>query len=162
MNLQVFCLFFLITNIFGNKLMAQNLAHPTADSIYVHGNIYTGVVGDSSFQAVQRAEAMAIREDKILAVGSAAEVMKSKGPQTKVLDLGGRFVMPGFNDAHMHLTEAGFKADRRFDGNALAARISRSDSQTAANGGAHGVDHRFGLGRNFVARKSTAYARGHR
>ena len=89
--------------------MAQNLAHPTADSIYVHGNIYTGVVGDSSFQAVQRAEAMAIREDKILAVGSAAEVMKSKGPQTKVLDLGGRFVMPGFNDAHMHLTEAGFK-----------------------------------------------------
>lgn len=109
MNLQVFCLLFLITNIFGNKLMAQNVAHPTADSIYVHGNIYTGVVGDSSFQAVQRAEAMAVREDKILAVGSAAEVMKFKGPQTKILDLDGRFVMPGFNDAHMHLTEAGFK-----------------------------------------------------
>lgn len=89
--------------------MAQNVAHPTADSIYVHGNIYTGVVGDSSFQAVQRAEAMAVREDKILAVGSAAEVMKFKGPQTKILDLDGRFVMPGFNDAHMHLTEAGFK-----------------------------------------------------
>ncbi len=89
--------------------MAQNVGHPVADSIYLHGNIYTGVVGDASFQAVQRAEAMAVREEKILAVGSAEEVMKFKGPPTKILDLDGRFVMPGFNDAHMHLTEAGFK-----------------------------------------------------
>jgi hypothetical protein len=35
--------------------------------------------------------------------------MKLKGPQTKLVDLHGHFVMPGFNDAHMHLTEAGFK-----------------------------------------------------
>ena len=52
---------------------------------------------------------MAVREDKILAVGSEEEVLKFKGSQTKVIDLDGRFVMPGFNDAHMHLTEAGFK-----------------------------------------------------
>ncbi len=89
--------------------MAQTVAQPTADSIYFHAKIYTGVMDDSSFHAVQRAEAMAVREDKILAVGNEADVLKFKGPQTKILDLHGRFVMPGFNDAHMHLTEAGFK-----------------------------------------------------
>ncbi len=35
--------------------------------------------------------------------------MKLKGPETKVVDLGGRFVMPGFNDAHMHLASAGLE-----------------------------------------------------
>lgn len=92
-----------------NFLMAQSTAKPKADSIYVHANIYTGVVGDSSFQAVERADAMAIRGDKIFAIGSEPEVLKLKGQDTKVFDLGGHFVMPGFNDAHMHLTEAGFK-----------------------------------------------------
>ncbi|OLE12162.1 MAG: amidohydrolase [Acidobacteria bacterium 13_1_20CM_4_56_7] len=85
--------------------MAQTVA---ADSIYVHGNIYTGVVGDSS-NAVKRADAMAVSKDKIVAVGTQSEVTKFKGPRTTVVDLHGQFVMPGFNDAHMHLTEAGFK-----------------------------------------------------
>ncbi|HZR66071.1 MAG TPA: amidohydrolase [Terriglobales bacterium] len=80
-----------------------------ADSIYVHANIYTGVVGDSPFHEVQRAQAMAVAEGKILAVGTESDVLKLKGPQTTVVDLGGNFIMPGFNDAHMHLTEAGFK-----------------------------------------------------
>jgi predicted amidohydrolase YtcJ len=35
--------------------------------------------------------------------------MKLKGPDTEVVDLGGRFVMPGFNDAHVHLAEAGLQ-----------------------------------------------------
>jgi predicted amidohydrolase YtcJ len=97
--------FFICTS----ALMAQNPAKPKADSIYVHANIYTGVIGDSSFHAVERADAMAIRGEKILAIGSEAEVLKLQGPETQITDLGGRFVMPGFNDAHMHLTEAGFK-----------------------------------------------------
>jgi len=102
-------LFFFITIIFGTSLVAQMTARPAADTIYIHANIYTGVVGDSSFHAVQRAEAMAVREDKLIAVGTESNVMAMKGPQTKVIDLHGHFVMPGFNDAHMHLTEAGFK-----------------------------------------------------
>src|SRR5438067_2445814 len=110
MNLRSFfaCLFF-ATNIFGTSVMAQTTARPIADAIYIHANIYTGVVGDSSFHAVQRAEAMAIVGDRLVAVGTEASVMAMKGPQTKVIDLHGHFVMPGFNDAHMHLTEAGFK-----------------------------------------------------
>jgi predicted amidohydrolase YtcJ len=84
-------------------------ALPKADAIYIHGNIYTGLAGASSFHEVQRAQALAVRGDRILAVGSEADILKLKGPATTVLDLQGHFVMPGFNDAHMHLVEAGFK-----------------------------------------------------
>lgn len=82
---------------------------PKADKIYIHANIYTGLTGASSFHEVQRAKAMAVRGDRILAVGTEADVLKVKGPATTVVDLHGDFVMPGFNDAHMHLTDAGFK-----------------------------------------------------
>ena len=110
MNLRSFfaCLLS-AASILGTNLVAQTTARATADTIYIRANIYTGVGDDSSFHAVQRAEAMAIREDKLIAVGDESDVMALKGPQTKVIDLHGQFVMPGFNDAHMHLTEAGFK-----------------------------------------------------
>jgi predicted amidohydrolase YtcJ len=110
MNLRIlFAFLFFAANIFGSNLMAQTTVPPTADTIYIHANIYTGVVSDSSFHAVQRVQAMGVRADKLVAVGSESDVMKLKGPQTKLVDLHGHFVMPGFNDAHMHLTEAGFK-----------------------------------------------------
>jgi predicted amidohydrolase YtcJ len=80
-----------------------------ADAIYVHARIYTGVMGSASFQEVERAQAMAVRGDRIIAVGTEADILKLKGPATTVIDLQGHFVMPGFNDAHMHLTDAGFK-----------------------------------------------------
>jgi hypothetical protein len=101
--------FLFTTAIFGNSIMAQTVAHPIADSIYVGADIYTGIMTNSSSNKVQRAEAMAVRGDKVLAIGSESDVMKFKGPQTQIFDLQRRFVMPGFNDAHMHLTEAGFK-----------------------------------------------------
>ena len=40
---------------------------------------------------------------------AATQIVKLKGPSTEVIDLGGHFVMPGFNDAHMHLANAGFQ-----------------------------------------------------
>lgn len=91
-------------------VMSQNEAKiPLADTIYLHGNIYTGVVGTSSFHVAQHAQAMAIKDGRVLLVGSENDVIKAKGPATVMVDLKGRFVMPGFNDAHMHLTNAGFK-----------------------------------------------------
>jgi len=81
---------------------------PRADAIFVHGNIYTGVASTGS-GSIQREEAIAARGDRILAVGKTADIEKLKGPQTQVIDLGGRFVMPGFNDAHLHLADAGLK-----------------------------------------------------
>jgi len=82
---------------------------PKADTIYIHGNIYTGVAGASSFHEVQRADAMAIKGDRILLIGKESDVLTAKGPASVVVDLHGKFVMPGFNDAHVHLTDAGFK-----------------------------------------------------
>ncbi len=83
---------------------------PKADVIFTHGNIYTGVVDPTaSLGAGKRSEAVAVAGDRILAVGARDEVMKFKGLETKVVDLDGHFVMPGFNDAHMHLASAGLE-----------------------------------------------------
>jgi predicted amidohydrolase YtcJ len=92
---------------------AQNVApeardsKPKADAIYIHANVYTGAPEASQFSSVVRAEAIAVRGDRIQAVGKNAEIEKLKGPQTQVIDLAGHFVMPGFNDAHVHLADAG-------------------------------------------------------
>jgi predicted amidohydrolase YtcJ len=50
------------------------------------------------------AHAAAISGGRFIAVGSDAEVMKSKGPNTRVIDLHGKTVLPGFDDTHVHLT----------------------------------------------------------
>jgi predicted amidohydrolase YtcJ len=84
-------------------------AKPKADIILVHGNIYTGIAVNSSFHEMQRAKAMAVRGDRILATGADADILKMKGPETQVIDLAGRFVMAGFNDAHLHLASGGFQ-----------------------------------------------------
>jgi len=92
------------------SLSAQDQpAKPKADVIFTHGNVYTGVVDSSSLGAGKRSEAIAVRGDRILAVGERDAVLKTKGPDTKVIDLDGHFVMPGFNDAHLHLASAGFE-----------------------------------------------------
>ena len=89
---------------------AQTAQKPKADLIFTHGNIYTGVVdAASSLGAGQRSEALAILGDRIIAIGKRDEIMKLKGPETKIVDLEGHFVMPGFNDAHMHLASAGLE-----------------------------------------------------
>lgn len=48
------------------------------------------------------AEALAIRGDRIQAVGDSATILKMKGPNTKILDLGGKMVLPGLYDSHVH------------------------------------------------------------
>jgi predicted amidohydrolase YtcJ len=94
-----------------SNLVAQTAApQAKADIIFTHANVYTGAVAASSSIGLnQRAEAIAVRGNRILAVGSRDEIGKMKGPQTKVIDLGGHFVMPGFNDVHMHLASAGLE-----------------------------------------------------
>jgi len=82
-------------------------AKPKADIIFLHANVYTGVPDNSPFSSILREEAIAVRGDRIQAVGKALEIEKLKGPQTELVDLGGHFVMPGFNDAHLHLDDAG-------------------------------------------------------
>ena len=89
---------------------AQDAApKPKADAIYVHGNVYTGMPMGASLGGVKREQAIAVRGDRVIAVGSNDEILKLKGPETNVIELGGKFVMPGFNDAHTHLAEGGFE-----------------------------------------------------
>ncbi|GIU67155.1 amidohydrolase [Candidatus Phycosocius spiralis] len=79
--------------------LAQN-----ADRIWTGGPIIT--MEDEAM----RAEAIAEDDGKIVAVGSVAEVMKFKGPKTEVIGLAGRTLLPGFVDAHGHVTGGGLQA----------------------------------------------------
>jgi predicted amidohydrolase YtcJ len=55
----------------------------------------------------KEAEAVAIAGKKIIALGSTAEILKLKGPRTATIDLDGKRVLPGFNDAHVHFFAGG-------------------------------------------------------
>jgi predicted amidohydrolase YtcJ len=79
------------------------------ETIFVHGNILTGTHLRPNDQSATPAKvtAIAIAKGKILAAGTDAEVFKLKGPKTKVIDLQSAFAMPGFNDAHTHMANAG-------------------------------------------------------
>lgn len=67
-----------------------------ADRIFVNGKIWTGD------DARPQAQAFAVSGDKILAVGSNEEVRALAAPDTAVIDLRGRLVVPGFQDSHLH------------------------------------------------------------
>jgi predicted amidohydrolase YtcJ len=67
-----------------------------ADTVIVNARIYTVSA------ATPWAEAVAVRDGRILAVGSAKDISRRKGKGTKVIDAGGRLVLPGIADSHVH------------------------------------------------------------
>ena len=75
-----------------------------ADIIYSGGTILT------MDDAAPHAEAVAVKGGRIIAAGSVADVMKLKGDNTKLVDLGGRTMLPGFVDGHGHVTIGGLQA----------------------------------------------------
>ncbi len=79
------------------------------DTIFLHGNILTGrgLTPAGASPDVERVHALAVRADRIVAVGEDAAILALKDAHTKVVDLGGAFTMPGFNDAHTHIAQAG-------------------------------------------------------
>ena len=85
-------------------LTAPASAQQTAESIWSGGPILT--MNDKAM----RAEAVAVANGKILAVGRRSEVMKLKGPNTQLVDLKGRTLVPGFVDAHGHIVVGGLQA----------------------------------------------------
>lgn len=72
-----------------------------ADSVYRNGNIYTV---DEAFST---ATALAIKGDRLIYVGGEAGVEAYIGPNTKVTDLGGKTVIPGLIEGHMHIPSLG-------------------------------------------------------
>ena len=73
----------------------------TADTIFANGNVYT--VND----AAPHAEAVAVKNGRILFVGSNVEAKKYSGPQTRTIDLQGKTAVPGFTDSHYHILGVG-------------------------------------------------------
>jgi predicted amidohydrolase YtcJ len=83
--------------------LAAQTAAP--DIIYYHGHILTGVgLGQGKFDFVT---AIAMRDGLVTATGTDQALLKSKGPKTQLVDLGGSFAMPGIDDAHTHIGDAG-------------------------------------------------------
>lgn len=73
-----------------------------ADIIITNAKIWTGN------EEQPYAAAMAVKGDSILAIGSNEDILKWQGEATEVLNLKGKFIAPGFIDAHVHLIDAGF------------------------------------------------------
>ena len=61
------------------------------------------------------AEAAAVKDGKFLLVGTESSVLESAGPDTAIVDLGGRTVLPGFNDSHSHMTTMGINLPTMID-----------------------------------------------
>ncbi len=104
----------ILTVVLGNSHAGERTpaaASVPADLIITNAHIETMDEGDHA-----AASAVAIRGEQIVAVsyapspaGSATdEIQKYIGPHTRVIDLHGQFVMPGFNDAHLHLANAAY------------------------------------------------------
>jgi predicted amidohydrolase YtcJ len=81
-------------------LSGPALAADEADLILHHGKVVTV---DRDFSVRQ---ALAVKGERLLAVGTDAEVFKTRGPRTAMVDLGGKTVLPGLIDSHTHPTGA--------------------------------------------------------
>jgi predicted amidohydrolase YtcJ len=81
-------------------------AEEAADILLLRGRIWTAEANSAW------AEAVAVRGGRIVAVGTTTEVESLRGPKTEVIHLGGRLVLPGFDDAHVHLFDGSISLDR--------------------------------------------------
>ncbi len=92
----VICLVFLV-----QFVTLANAQQFHADLVVTNANIHT------MDKKRPTARAIAVSGSKIIAIGSDTEVKRFIGPATKQVDAGGRLVIPGFNDAHVHFLETG-------------------------------------------------------
>ncbi|MEW6024567.1 MAG: amidohydrolase [Pseudomonadota bacterium] len=93
-------------------MFASSLAHAQADLILTNGKVAT-MAREGEF-----VQALAVKDGKVLATGSNAEVLKLKTPTTQLVDAGGRTVIPGLNDSHLHVIREGlnYNMELRWDG----------------------------------------------
>jgi predicted amidohydrolase YtcJ len=90
--------------------IAAGAAAEPADALYVNGRVLTLDAAGTEVQAI------AVRDGRILATGSSRKLRKLAGPQTEVIDLQGRTVLPGFIDGHAHTALAVRMVERYLDG----------------------------------------------
>lgn len=92
-------LMFALASCFSN---AQSPTTPSADVVVMHGRVYTV---DTKHPW---AEAIAVRGEKILAVGTDQEILRYRSASTKIIDAKNRLVLPGFTDCHAHFLDGSF------------------------------------------------------
>ena len=110
---------------------ADEVPMETADTVLLHGRIHT------LDPAVPDGAAVAILGDRILRVGSDAEIQAHVGPRTRKIDLHGRSVLPGLIDAHLHLAGFGRRMEELDLGDTtsaeeIAARVAEAASRAPA------------------------------
>ena len=79
---------------------------PSATLIVTNAAVYT------VDKQQPKAQAVAVIGDRIVAVGSSADINLWRGPQTKMIDSGGKLLLPGFNDAHVHFIQGGAQLEQ--------------------------------------------------
>jgi predicted amidohydrolase YtcJ len=95
----------------------QSQKAPVADTLVLHGKVYT-------LDSKQPwAQAVAVQRGKIVAVGSDTEIERLRGIGTKVIDADGRLVLPGFTDCHIHF----------MDGSLSLGRVNLDESKDPAD-----------------------------
>lgn len=94
-----------ICAIVGLAICAQAQGMPAADLIIRDAHIWT------VDPVHPEAQAVAVLEDRIVAVGSERDVGAWRGPHTRVVDAAGKRLVPGFNDAHVHFVDGGLQLD---------------------------------------------------
>jgi predicted amidohydrolase YtcJ len=95
-----------VTFIAGLIVGAQREDDGAVDLIVINGKVYAADGG------TELAEAVAVRGNKVIRVGSNREIQRLKRAQTIVVDAKGGAVMPGFNDAHAHIVNGGLSLDQ--------------------------------------------------
>ena len=78
---------------------------PPADIVFINGKVFTADDGDRVVQG------FAVKGDRFVAAGTDDDVRRYAGPQTRVIDLKGRFVSPGITDDHFHNEGGGSGVD---------------------------------------------------
>jgi len=83
----------------------RQIERTPADLVILNGTVYTAD-GSGGFN-----DAIAVRGNRIVAVGAASEIGKLRGPKTDAIDAGGAAVLPGFNDVHTHMLSGGLEME---------------------------------------------------
>jgi hypothetical protein len=110
---------------------AHGAAQPEPADLILH-NAKVTTLSD----AQPEAQALAVRGEQVVAAGTEADVMQLRGDKTRVIDAGGRRVIPGLNDSHLHATREGrfYNAELRWDG---VASLAAGWRWCAEQAGAH-------------------------
>ena len=116
MKIRVIAIVLFLANALGTPVLAQQ-DHTSADAVIIHAKIYTVNLRQPW------AEAVAIRDGKIIAVGSDREIAAYRGPSTKVMDAKDHMVLPGFEDTHVHF----------MGGSARLREVSLDDAKTVGD-----------------------------